>query len=181
MTTEAFNKIKLLNPMIGELCEKLDLDLDLEYYNHPDRVREAKHKKAIDLAKDVFLKIPYLPKDLVYHTLLLQYKEDGVNAILKYWIDSKIVENDSDGYLILNSAIAKETIEKKTLFANEFLGKIGYIPKDDLGKVFESLGLNAEKEIAYWLKNKIVNIGYAVFGTSRQTRKEIVFLSDCPF
>jgi hypothetical protein len=121
MTNQYFSELKIANPLINELCNALGLDLDVEYYNHPDREKER---------------------------LLAERKAQ---------------------------------FERGVALANEYLGKRFWVKTDLFQEIEKRFVGKGEAVISYWLRNKIVSEGFAVFGTKKQERKEIVFLGDCPY
>lgn len=116
MTPNLFAELQAKYPLVKQLIGALDLELDNDYYSHPDRRKE----KAISLAKTL-LENGFLKKDEVLGRLKKMFPD---------------------------------TADKK-----------------DFDKAI----------LDFWLKNKIVNTGYAYFGTARQVRQEIIFIGDCPF
>lgn len=173
MTPNIFAELQAKYPLVKQLIGALDLELDTDYY---------RIKNATNLAIQYFGKnANSVSKFSVLERLEKQFNESQAQPILNFWLRQKIVVEDKDGGISLAKEHLKDLINTASNLAKQVLEK-SYLTKTDLLVVLKTIKIpDAENEVSFWLKNKIVNTGYAYFGTTRQVRQEIIFIGDCPF
>jgi hypothetical protein len=174
MTIQSFQELLKAQPLIGELADALGLELDNEYY-----VSHNRYETATKLAKKYFAK-GSRDRQSVLADLHLEFPKVGAaEAVITYWIRSKIIKEISNG---LYERVRSETeiSNLKGLFETIFV-RTGLLSKNEFITILVHLGFEGKHELEYAIRNKIVSTGFAVFGTNRQERKEIVFLGTCPF